>query len=112
MRTLRRVITLALLFGLLSGCVAQPVKPVPAREAQVIVKFKPYVATAADPAFVTRLSRDIAAPLTYVRSMAGMAHIFRLGYESKADLDTALAKLNRHSDVEYAELDRIMRISQ
>ena len=112
MRTLRRVLTLALLFAVLSGCVSQPVKPVPAREAQVIVKFKPYVMAAPDSAFVARLSRDIAAPLTYVRAMAGMAHVFRLRYARKADLDTALAKLNRHSDVEYAELDRIMRISQ
>lgn len=112
MGTLRHALTLALLFGVLSGCVTQPVQPVPAREAQIIVKFKPKVTAAADPAFVTRLSRDIAAPLTYVRAMAGMAHIFRLGYDRKADLDTALAKLNRHPDVEYAELDRIMRISQ
>lgn len=112
MRTLRRVLTLALLFGVLSGCVTEPVKAAPVREAQIIVKFKSSVTAAADSAFVTKLSRDIAAPLTYVRAMAGMAHVFRLGYDSKADLDTALAKLNRHSDVEYAELDRIMRISE
>lgn len=112
MLILRRVFMLALLFSVLSGCVTQPVKQVPAREAQVIVKFKPYVAATVDSTFVTKLSRDIGAPLTYVRAMAGMAHIFRLGYDSKADLDTVLTQLNRHSDVEYAEIDRIMRISQ
>lgn len=107
-----RVLTLALLLGVLLGCVAQPVKPMPAKKAQLIVKFKPHVINASNPAFVARLSRDIAAPLTYVRAMAGMAHIFKLGYHGDADLEIFLAKLNRHADVEYAELDRIMRINQ
>lgn len=100
-----------LLLSLLIGCVTDPVRPEPALQAQLIVKFKPYIAAPSDANYLARLSRDIGAPLTYVRVMAGPAHIYRIGYASQTDLDAAIAKFNRHADVEYAELDRIMRIN-
>lgn len=112
MKLLLRALALLFSLSLVAGCVAQPVKSIPAREAQLIVKFKPRVVAPSDATFLANLSRDIGAPLTYLREMAGPAHILKLGYDTEAELNNALAQLNRHSDVEYAELDRMMRITQ
>lgn len=104
-------IAFLLMLGALAGCAAQPLESKLMAEAQLIVKFKPHVTAPADSGYIARLSRDIGAPLTYVRVMAGAAHIFKIGYANDADLTAAVAKFNRHTDVEYAELDRMMRIN-
>lgn len=112
MKPLLKLFALIFSLGVIAGCVAQPVKNEPSQQAQLIVKFKAYVRAPSDPVYLAKLSRDIDAPLTYVRAMAGSSHVLKLGYRTEADLNSALARLDRHADVEYAEIDRIMRITQ
>lgn len=96
----------------LAGCVSQGYKPNPAYASQIIVKFKAHVSKADDRVLLDRLSRDIGAPLTYVRPLAGFAHVMKIGHDSDGEFKQALERLNTHRDVEYAEPDRVMRIAE
>lgn len=111
MRLIKLLVVLAAMLGL-AGCVSQGYKPNPAYASQIIVKFKPQVTKADDRVFLDRLSRDIGAPLTYLRPLAGFAHVMKLGHDTDAEFKKALDRLNSHPDVEYAEPDRIMRIAE
>lgn len=96
----------------IAGCVSQGYKANPAHASQIIVKFKPQIIKADDRVFLDRLSRDIGAPLTYLRPLAGFAHVMKLGHDTDDAFKKALERLNSHPDVEYAEPDRIMRIAE
>lgn len=95
-----------------AGCVSQAYKPETAYTSQIIVKFKPHITKADDRIFLDRVGRDIGAPLTYLRPLAGFAHVMKIGHDTDAEFKKALERLNSHPDVEYAEPDRIMRITE
>ena len=97
---------------MIAGCISQGYKPNPAYSSQIIVKFKPQITKADDRVFLDRLSRDIGAPISYVRPLAGFAHVMKLGHDTDAEFKKALERLNSHVEVEYAEPDRVMRIAE
>ena len=103
---------IAVSFAALNSASAAPplgpsTHPNKAYTERLIVKFR---STAATPAKLKTLRTDTGVPLTALRAMSGGAQIVRLPYRMRTDEAEAITRqLASDPDVEYAEVDRIMR---
>lgn len=96
-----------LLFGVAtqSGCAQQAAAPAadPVM-SQIIIRFAPEVANPAAQQYLAQLAHDCGVALTYVRPMAGSAHVLKIAGNEEAGLQC----LSRRKDIVYVERDRIM----
>ena len=96
-----------LLFGaaMQGGCAQQSTAPAENPNAsQIIIRFAPEVKNPAEQQFLAKLAHDCGVALTYVRPMAGSAHVLKIAGDEEAGLQC----LSRRVDIIYVERDRIM----
>jgi hypothetical protein len=111
----------------LIGCVAQPNTTNPSNAmpptnstasqgdlvGRVIVKFKDRTVQADAASVLRELERDCQARVTYARALGADAHLYELnGLSDQAALEQAAKKLAARPDVEFAEIDRLMKPMQ
>ena len=80
--------------------------------AQIIIKFKESADTSipGKASFVDDLAHSSGVPLSYVRPMSGRMHLYRIASTvSLSQAEEAVSRLNRRNDVDYAEIDAIVR---
>lgn len=103
MRARLPLLSLLLTGSLLAAACAQAGKPV--QLAQLIVKFHP-ATLACDAAGIADLARKTHLDLQWIRPMSGQACVLR--WQGK-DAAGAIATLQARPEVEWAEMDAVMR---
>ncbi len=79
---------------------------------QVIIKFKSGIKNEEIHKRLSMFEKELAIDIEYIRQMSGEAHVIKISYsQDKKSLEKILQLLNDHKDVEYAEEDIQMRIS-
>lgn len=97
--------------GSFPGAQAQDEVPPPAGSTltwnRLIIKFRPADLDPSRAEYLERLFRDTGVTLTYVRPMAGGAHLFQISRpRGDAELESVLERLSKHPDIQYVEPDR------
>jgi hypothetical protein len=96
----------------LSGCVAQTTTPAATGDlvGRVIVKFKDPGAPVKTAQMLADLERSCGVPVAYARALGAGAQLYELnGLRDQAALEQAVKNLAARPDVEFAEIDRLMK---
>lgn len=125
-KNLPRIVSHLIIFGLvimilIVGCATTSVsnsgdniQPQPSEtkplSKQIIIEFRADGLDPSTPAFIEQLSRDAAAPLAYLRPMAGGAHVFGLqNISHAAQMEEIVRRLKERADILYVEKDAVMQ---
>ena len=110
-RWLSSVAVLTTIAAPLTGCVAQPPSAAPGDlVGRVIVKFKAANKSVKTVATLKDLERSCGVPVIYARALGAGAHLYELnGLRDQASLEQAVKNLAARPDVEFAEIDRLMK---
>lgn len=112
----RRLLSFAAAFtaiaGPLSGCVAQTTTAAAPGDliGRVIIKFKDPSAPVNTVATLLDLEKTCGVRVGYARSLGAGAHLYELnGLRDQAALEDAVKGLAARADVQFAEIDRLMK---
>jgi hypothetical protein len=95
----------------LSGCVAQTTAAPPGDlVGRVIMKFKDSNAPVDAAPMLADLERTCGVRVAYARALGGGAHLYELnGLRDQAALEQAVKNLAARPDIQFAEIDRLMK---